>query len=69
MWGRGAIDDKQAVLGHLEAVEVRGEGRGRPTVRVDKQALGHLEAVEVRGEGGQPLGSTSRCWATLRRSR
>ena len=21
MWGRGAIDDKQAVLGHLEAVE------------------------------------------------
>ena len=21
MWGRGAIDDKQAVMGHLEAVE------------------------------------------------
>ena len=48
VWGRGAIDDKQAVLGHLEAVEDLLKHGHVPTRTVYLgfgARLGHLTAV------------------------
>ena len=50
VWGRGAIDDKQAVLGHLEAVEDLLQQGVRPR-RTCFLLFGHDEEVG----GGTPI--------------